>query len=206
MKTWQIGLVVAGTLSLASCNSLIQKAADNTAVSVIPLADAELTGTMEAQSAAALGLRAQANRLTTLTSDSISFGDFDPDTLPAALRTPKGLDIPIVIKSATLSCTASVNPLTMTVRGITLTVSDGPNGSQSVSVSPNTVLTLTKTSTGYSVSSTEMILNAQWSIFKSIVVSKKGSPNSVNKAVLKLFVTFNDGATGCKVTIKLSSP
>lgn len=173
MKTWQLGLVVAGTLSLASCNSIIQKAADNTAVSVLPLAGAELTGTMEEESATPLSLSAQARR-TILTSKEISFDDFDPNTLPAALRSPKGLDIPIVIKSATLSCTTNANPLTMTVKGITLTVSDSPNGSQSVSVSPNTVLTLTKTSTGYSLSSTNMMLNAQWSAFAK-VVSKKGS-------------------------------
>ena len=203
MKTWQLGLVVAGTLSLASCNSIIQKAADNTAVSVLPLANAKLTGTMSAAGATPLGLSAQANYTVPFTSPGIPFPDFDPSTLPSALQNPSALDIPIVISNATLACTPGASPLTMTINSLTLTVSDTPHGSQSVTASPNTVLTLTKTGTGYSVSSTKMMLKAKWSDFKAIVV--KSGTDTPNTAVLTVNATFNDGAIGCAATINLAS-
>ncbi|AZI43071.1 hypothetical protein EHF33_10225 [Deinococcus psychrotolerans] len=202
MKIYQAGLVLVGALTLAGCNSIIQSAADNTAVSVIPLANAKLTGTMSASGATPLSLQAQALYTVPFTSPAISFGDFDPSSLPSALQNPSGLDIPIVISGVTLACAPGASPLTMTVNTLSLTVKDA-SGSQTVSTSPNTILTLTKTASSYSVSSSTMMLKAKWGDFKSIVT--KNGTATPNTATLALNATFNDGALGCLATLNLAS-
>jgi len=210
MKQIQIGLMLAGTLALAGCSGIIQKAADNTAVNVIPLASVKLTGNMSASAAAPLSfetaaqqLSAQATYTVPFTSPALPFGDFDPASLPSALQNPSGLDIPIVISNVTLACAPGATPLTMTINSLSLTVSDAAHGSQTVTASPNTPLTLTKIDGGYSVTSTKMLLKAKWSDFKAIVT--KNGADTPNAATLSMNVTFNDGVIGCAATLNLAS-
>ena len=203
MKKIQIGLLLATSLSLASCNSVIQQAADNTDVSVLPLADKKLTGTMGASEAAPLSLHAQANYTVPLSSGPVSFGDFDAASLPSALQNPSGLDVHVSFRNVTLSCTPTASPLTVTISNVALTVSDAAHGTASVSVSPNAVLTLTKSGAGYRVSSNDILLKASWAKFKAIVV--KSGAESANTVTLNATARFNDGAIGCVVTLDLAS-
>jgi hypothetical protein len=222
MKSVQAGLMLVGALMLAGCDSLVRQAADNTAVDVVPLASAKLSGTMSAglqtmipqtmtgqtmtgQTAVEPGGGTGPLALFTVafSSGPIAFGDFDPASLPAALQNPSGLDIPIVISDVTLSCTPSASPLTLTISGATLTVSDAVNGTQSVKATTNTVLTLTKTATGYSVGSTPIVINAKWADLKAIVT--KNGAETPNTATLSLTASFNDGLLGCLSTLNLAS-
>ena len=209
MKKLQIGMVMVGSLALSSCNSLVQSVADNTPVSVLPLANATLSGSMGSSGGAApnpappqAGLNAQAIYSVAL-SHTLSFPDFDTSTLPSALSSPSGLDIPISISGVTLACTPTASPLTLTVNTASLTVSDSVNGSQSVSVSPGIVLTLTKSVSGYSVSSNTFLLKANWSNFKPIIA--KNGTDTPNTATLSLNASFNDGVAGCLATLNLAS-
>ena len=205
MKQLRIGLILVGTLSLAGCSGIIQKAADNTAVNVIPLASVKLTGSMQASAAdGCSGLGAQALYTVPLTSPELPFGDFDPSSLPSALQNPSGLDIPIVINDVKLACAPGANPLTMTINTLSLTVTDSnKTRSQTVTASPNTVFTLTKSGDVYNLSSGPMMLKAKWSDFKAIVV--KSGTETPNAATLSMKATFNDGTLGCLVTLDLAS-
>ena len=219
MKTLQTGLMLVGALMLAGCDSIVQKAADNTAVDVLPLASAKLSGAMAAggatgqrlQSQTAVdpgtggqpGVSAQALFTVPFSSGPITFSDFDPASLPAALQNPSGLDIPVSISDVTLSCAPGASPLTMTVSGVTLTVSDAAHGSQSVTTATNVVLTLTKNAGGYTVSSNSILLKAKWADLKTIVA--KNGADTPNTAVLSLTASFNDGLLGCLSTLNLAS-
>ncbi|WP_161881380.1 hypothetical protein [Deinococcus alpinitundrae] len=152
---------------------------------------------------AAQQLSAQALYTVPFTSPALPFGDFDPASLPSALQNPSGLDIPVVISNVTLACAPAASSLSMTVNTLSLTVSDAAHGTQTVTSSPNVPLTLTKIDSGYSVTSTKMLLKAKWSDFKAIVT--KNGTDTPNTATLSMNVTFNDGAVGCAATLNLAS-
>ncbi|AWN24356.1 hypothetical protein DKM44_14910 [Deinococcus irradiatisoli] len=203
MKKFQVGLLLAGSLSLASCNAVIQKAADNTPVSVLPLAGKKMTGSLTATDETTLSLGAQAIYKVPFTLGPIPFGDFDPNSLPSALQNPKGLDIHLKFSNVTLACQTTADKLKMKISDVSLTVSDAAHGSATVSSKPNIILTLTKTANGYSVESNNILLKAVWSDFKAIVV--KSGAETPNSATLSLIAKFDDGAVGCAATLDLAS-
>ncbi len=203
MKNIHVGFLLVGSLTLAGCSGIIQKAADNTPVNVLPLGGKKLTGSMSALSATPLSLKAQSTYVVPFTTPPIAFGDFDSSTLPSALQNPSAVDIHLVLDKVTLACTPTASPLTMTINSVKLTVSDDSHGSQSVSSSPNAMLTLTKNATGYTVASTDILLKVPWNTFKAIVV--KSGTDTPNKATLEMTATFNDGVLGCAATLDLAT-
>lgn len=190
-------------LLLASCGNLARNAADNTEVTVFPLANAEVAGDLTEDSAAALttqGLTAQGISSGTL-NYSASFDDFDPATIPSIVGNPSGLDVPIAVQGAGFICktvTPTSDNITVTIKSINLKVTDANNlnGVSESQSGLNIAVPMTRNATtgNYSVSGVPtnlLTLSLTWLKFQSVV--SKGATPTPNKMALSLGVSVDSG-------------
>lgn len=199
-------------LLLAGCGNLARNAADQTAVSVLPLAGAAVSGSFGASTAlAGQALTSQATSTGTLTYTG-KFDDFDPSSIPSLVGDPSGLDVPIKPVSLELkNCAGGLpgaNTITLTLTKASLTVSDATHGSQDAAVNGTVQVPLTKTAQGVYTSSAssanmpQLLLNLAWAKF-SAIVAKSGS-NTPNAFTLSLAASANIQGP-CDATVKLDS-
>lgn len=206
-------LALLGALALSGCGNLARNAVDNTPVNALPLASAELSGSLT--EGGATGLVAQG-----LTSGQLAFNgtfdDLDTSSIPGIVGNPSGLDIPLQIQSLSLSnclngVTPNSNSITVTIKSISLTVKDAnvPGGKSKTQSGLNIQFTMAKTAPGqYGASGTPTnlyTLNADWLTFAPIVA--KNGANTPNTANLTIGLSLDSGngvsPYSCQAVMKL---
>ncbi|WP_339094255.1 hypothetical protein ACINK0_05235 [Deinococcus sp. VB343] len=212
-----IPALVALTTLLAGCGSIARQAADNTPVTVLPLADAELSGELTEAGAASLSTQSMQQQGVTsgIMTYTGTFDDLDESQIPGMVGSPSGLDIPINVQSMGLNSCKGVIPIsdtiTVTMKKMDLKVSDA-GGSQSFSMPLDAKVPMTKTANGQyraaviDQASQQWLASIAYSQFKPIVA--KNGANTVNSFTLSLTVSVDSGnnvAYSCLAKLQLAS-